>query len=116
MEVSEGDDEMLEIENIKIGYKWKYITLSAKEANGTLALTYAEPYEYIRTNGNTTVAKIRIESGIYNKMGDKDLHDHNIDWEKVNKVVGQTYQVKELLKAKGLDKFNPDDKSWNRGN
>lgn len=105
----------LENQKSKSGFnRWRQDIFEAKEVKeekGHLSIGYATPVRYSNPNKNTTEAEYNLKAGIYNQMGDRSFHDHNINWDKVNKVSGQTYGIKDMLISKGF-KWNPDDKTY----
>lgn len=131
----ENSDEVLYVEKIVTkGFGVGEDVLNAKsDGYGNLTLAYATPAEYYQQNSKTSYGLYELKSGITNAS---DLHgsryfsddtrpsskvksenDVNgvrsvgIDWDKVNSVSGQTFNVKDLLKSKGF-KWNGKAKNW----
>ena len=131
----ENSDEVLYVEKIVTkGFGVGEDVLNAKsDDNGNLTLAYATPAEYYQQNSKTSYGLYQLKCGITNAS---DLHgsryfsddtrpsskvksdnDVNgvrsvgIDWDKVNSVSGQTYNIKDLLKSKGF-KWNGAGKNW----
>ena len=51
------------------------------------------------------------KSKVKDSNASSDVRSVGIDWDKVNSVSGQTYNIKALLKAKGF-KWNGAGKNW----
>lgn len=58
-------------------------------------------------SGDDTIRHSKVKDE--NKSG--SIRSVGIDWDKVNSVSGQTYKIKDLLKAKGF-KWNGTGKNW----
>lgn len=115
--------------------------LEAKsDGNGNITLGYATADDYYNKNSKNKYAVYELKCGITN-AGDIKNNSSNIpdafqsktskykpeneetkygirsvgiDWNKVNSVSGQTYNIKSLLKAKGF-KWNGAGKNWVKG-
>lgn len=133
----ESSDEVLYVERIVTnkGFGLGEDVLDAKsDGNGNLTLGYATPTQYYAQNSKTSYGLYELKCGITNAsdinryMKDTDyfsgkkskFKDDNksydtrsvgIDWDKVNSVSGQTYNIKDLLKSKGF-KWNSAGKNW----
>ena len=132
----ESSDEVLYVERLVTkGFSVGEDVLNAKsDGNGNLTLGYATPTQYYDQNSKTSYGLYELKCGITNasdvkrSMNDTDyfsgkkskVKDSNassdvrsvgIDWDKVNSVSGQTYNIKALLKAKGF-KWNGAGKNW----
>ena len=132
----ESSDEVLYVERLVTkGFGVGEDVLDAKsDGNGNLTLAYATPTQYYAQNSKTSYGLYELKCGITNAsdvkryMNDTDyfsgkkskVKDSNassdvrsvgIDWDKVNSVSGQTYNIKALLKAKGF-KWNSAGKNW----
>ena len=133
----ESPDEVIYAERIVgSGFGSVRDVLSAQsDGKGNLTLKYAQPEEYYEQNSKTTYGLYELKSGITNAErihGSREFNDRRateskvkpeneygeiksvgIDWNKVNSVTGQTYNIKGLLKDKGF-KWNGADKSWKK--
>lgn len=103
-----GKENAIALENEKSmsGFnRWKQDIFSASEVEGErghIYLDYATPSSYEKPNRNTTIAKINLKAGIYTQMGNRTYQSHNINWDNVTEVSGQTYNIKGILKDKGF--------------
>lgn len=94
------------------GNQWRYTVVEAThEGNGVISLGSPSKTKYESVNRNTTEAMSTLKAGIYNQPGDRSLKTHNINWDKVKQVKGQTFDVKGLLKEKGFS-FDGTTKTW----
>lgn len=112
-----GNAKPISLQNEKSwssGGQWKRTVLEAQDdGNGNLTIGYATAKSYEHPNRNTTIAKYELKAGIYNQMGDSSLQTHNINWDRVQSVSGQTYDIKSYIKDRGF-KWDGKTKSWVR--
>lgn len=91
------------------GGQWKYTTLEASAGDtGELSLSYPRG-KLEQINRNTTVATYNVKAAIYNQMGSRSYKSHNINWDNISRVTGQTYDIRGYLKDKG---FRYDGSAW----
>ena len=112
------EDAAVELENYKYkssNYHWRNTILEATETSeGVINLYYADPDRYENPNNNRTVAYYTLSHGVWDgQMGDSEAGSVGINWDAVQQVTGITYQVKDLLRSKGL-RFDSQTKSWMR--
>lgn len=98
------------------GYNaWKRTVLEVQDdGNGNITVGYATPKSYEHPNRNTTIANYTLKAAIYNEVGNRSLQSHNINWDKVQSVSGQTYDIKNYIKDMGFKKFDGKNKRWVR--
>ena len=94
------------------GNTWKYTTSEATEV-GEGHISFGKPSESStdQVNRNTVVATHTIKAGLYNEPGSRSIKSHNINWDKVNRVSGDTFDIKEELKSRGF-RFEGSTKNW----
>ena len=96
--------------NRSSGNQWKSDILQADhEGGGHISLNYAKADSYERINNNTTRSKTTLSHGVV--ISSRGVESHNINWDKVTRVSGNTFVIKNLLKDKGF-KFEPPSKEW----
>lgn len=121
------NEEILIVKRLtKSFYHTTDVLVPVSDNNGNLTLKNAEPYEYEEQNSKTTYAIYKLSCCITNAdyyydyeeksvvNAENEVYDTKsvgIDWTKVKSVSGNTYNVKNLLKAKGF-KWNGKDKNW----
>lgn len=137
----ESSDEVLYVERMtNVGSNDGEVLDAKSDGNGNITLGYAKPSEYYHwgySAGNKiSYALYEVKCGISNAFdikggatanktvyGNKEskyksenyvrggLKSVGINWDKVNSVSGKTYNIKDLLKAKGF-KWNSAKKNW----
>lgn len=112
---NEGSIELENVRHRSSGYKWRNTILEAKDiGDGGISLEYATPKNYSNPNGNTTEAVYSISHGVWNgQVGSPHSDSIGIDWDKVSYVTGQTFDVKDYIKDKGM-RWDRDNKRWSR--
>ena len=131
----ESSDEVLYVERMtNTAYGYDDVLDAQSDGNGNITLGYATPVDYYQQNSKTSYGLYELKCGVTNAS---DIHGSRvtnatygtknskvksendvskvrsvgIDWDKVNSVSGQTYNIKALLKAKGF-KWNSAGKNW----
>lgn len=112
--IDEGEFEVYNTKSKSSSGFWKRANVEAVESgDGVLQFKYPD-YEYEQVNNNTTDAKAKIKHGYVNTAnGSMNGHWVGINWNNVNEVKGQTYEVKNLLKDLGFV-WDGASKSWKR--
>lgn len=112
-----GRDKPITVQNekSKSGYNaWRHTVLEAiDDGKGNITIGYPTAISYDHPNKNTTVANYSLKAGIYDQMGDRTLQSHNINWNKVQSVSGQTFDIKSFIRDQGFT-WDGKQKSWVR--
>lgn len=100
--------------NKSSGGVWKREVLSASvDSNGNLKLDYASG-KLNQINNNTTIATYDLKAGIYQPVNSSSrFNSHNINWDNVRSVSGNTFGARDFLKGKGFS-WDGASKTWKK--
>ncbi len=92
----------------------------AKQDGDSIVMNYNENTEWEKESRSTSIVHHTLDAGIYSTSKNQNRYgayssynSHNINWENVREVSGQTYHLNEFLKEKGY-KWNKEKKAWVR--
>ena len=97
------------------GYRWKRAVTEAREVSPGVIELSRPTGKYTDINRNTTRASYTITAGVYHTNNSGRTESHNINWENVRVVRGDTYPFRGYLKERGF-RWNGTEKQWERGN
>lgn len=86
--------------------------------DGVLEVDYDRNAEWEKESSKTSILHHTVKAGIYSTSDRTDMYDryssydsHNINWNKVKEVYGQTYHLSSYLKDKGF-RWDKSKKAW----
>lgn len=96
-----------------------FVLQAISEGDGKIVLKRADADEYEQQNKKTTYAIHNLKAGITNQEGRHvysggGSYSHNINWDAVKTVSGDTYAAKALLYKQGL-RWDKERKVWRKG-
>lgn len=97
----------------KQGYYGQTALEASHEGGGVLNVDYNKNAEWENTKSNEKGVKYTINHGFYTSTSGKDVYDHNINWDNVKVVKGQTFKLRPLMIEKGF-KWNREKKQWEK--
>lgn len=96
------------------GGKWTREILEASDdGKGNITLSSAGGAKYEKLNNNTTKATYELKQGVYGYNNSGGVVSHNINWENVKSISGQTFNIKDFIKSQGFNWDNAN-KRWTK--